>query len=56
MFRKVTAINPKFAAPYIDIGKMLLDTEKYEEAIEMFNEAIKRFPVKAQAYRLRGLL
>lgn len=54
-FQKSIEIAPKFSAPFVNKGRYLLfKAQKYQEAIKMFDEAIRRFPNAALTHRMKG--
>jgi tetratricopeptide (TPR) repeat protein len=49
------ATAPKTTAEYIDQGKVLLNSKKFDQAIDRFTEAIRLDPKSIQAYNNRGI-
>lgn len=53
-FQKTIETSPNFAAPFANKGKALMDAKRYREALFMFDEAIRRFPGKVDALRMKA--
>lgn len=53
-FQKAIETSPNFASPFVNRGKALMDAKKYREALLMFDEALKRFPRKVDALRMKA--
>jgi tetratricopeptide (TPR) repeat protein len=49
------AANPETASPYLDRGKLMLDTMRFDEAIKDFDQAIALEPKNATAIADRGM-
>ena len=49
-FKKSLEIDSEFAYPWSNLGNVYYDQKKYEEALENYEEARKRFDKKSDAY------
>jgi Tfp pilus assembly protein PilF len=54
-YRKILEINPEYAAAYYNMGIINFKTERFETALELFNQAVITDERYANAYYMRGL-
>jgi tetratricopeptide (TPR) repeat protein len=54
LLARAIALAPDFVAALIDLGRMLKEQDRYEEAIACFDRAIVLEPDNSQAHYLRG--
>ncbi|MCD8293053.1 MAG: tetratricopeptide repeat protein [Prevotellaceae bacterium] len=52
--RCITVLNPFNEQAYLSLGRLYISGEKYQEAIDLFTEAISNLPAFAMAYHERG--
>jgi tetratricopeptide (TPR) repeat protein len=53
-FEKAINLQPGSATYFLDLGEALIEKKSYATAVEVANEAIKRFPASSRAFSLKG--
>ncbi|HEX8871694.1 MAG TPA: tetratricopeptide repeat protein [Candidatus Acidoferrum sp.] len=53
-FEKAINMDPAEQRRYLELGEALLEKKNDQTALEVAKETVKRFPLSAQAYRLKG--
>lgn len=53
-FEKAINLEPSNPTHFLDLGEALIEKKNYATAIEVAQEAIKRFPYSSRAYSLKG--
>jgi tetratricopeptide (TPR) repeat protein len=53
-FEKAINLQPGTATYFLDLGEALIEKKSYATAVEVADEAIKRFPASSRAFSLKG--